>query len=274
MTEDLNTGTEVDYYFSVEDFCNGYFPDELFKIFPDSIKADYQSVYNENNYVSILNEILLRKDVIEKCSANLNIELEDEVRGIIDIIDTLSEDQLVSLNRLFIFEVYKDVCPPVNYGCNDIVQVFPLYYINIDKNTDMLDNVTDISEDDNQYEMSRYVADLKGFAEIGIGEKTNDEWIRELSEQTEDIYKINFDNYQQYKYEIESFEKDFSSCKRIEISFNATTDNYLFAGFTNITGFEFYAGVDCEFRLEKWFKIWKKDIVFKCKSSNCGEKYI
>lgn len=126
-----NNLSEVDFYFNNDDFSNGYNAFEFLSALPKPVTENFSSEKIKQEPIEVLNEILLNKSLVEICSADLNIDIEEEVKETLRIIDTLSEYELAAFNRLFLSDTYSYICPPVDYNCADITEVLPLAHVNL-----------------------------------------------------------------------------------------------------------------------------------------------
>ena len=122
--------TDVDFNFSNEMFSNGYSAQELLKKLPEQITKNYSTSTSEEEAVEILNQILRDKELISISAKTCSISLDSEISDILNIIDTLTEKELVSLNRMFLSDTY-DECPNVDFNCVDITEVLPLLSLSI-----------------------------------------------------------------------------------------------------------------------------------------------
>lgn len=138
--------SEIDFYFNNDDFSNGYNAAELLSALPKPVTENFSGEKIKQEPVEVLNEILLNKSLVEICSADLNIEIEEEVKETLRIIDTLSEYELASFNRLFLSDAYSYICPPVDYNCADITEVLPLAHVNLTNGEDSSENFENSTE--------------------------------------------------------------------------------------------------------------------------------
>lgn len=132
---ELETSTDfldTDFYFSEDDFSNGYSALDLIRNLPVQISQKYDAPASENEAISVLNEILKDKELISVSAQSKSIVLDDEILDILNIIESLNERELVSLNRMFLSDTY-DECPNVDFNCVDITEVLPLLSLSIDE---------------------------------------------------------------------------------------------------------------------------------------------
>lgn len=76
------------------------------------------NISNYTNEVALnkLNELLLSKDLIRTISSCQNILLGSDIDDCLDKLEILSEYEIVSLNRLFLDEVYEKYSPQLETG--------------------------------------------------------------------------------------------------------------------------------------------------------------
>ncbi len=209
--------TDVNFYFTEEDFSTGYSAIELFETLPLEIINEYNSVSSQVEAVTILNKILLREDFVHICIQNLNLNIDSEFQEILAITNTLSEYELVSLNRMFMSDTFKEVCPAIDYNCTDITDILPLVsvYINTtenedDSNTNEARSVSSLSP--SPIEISN-LEDTKNFKTIAkIANWDNVEFSGKTG------YKL-ATSYNDYIVSAKELEKKVDSCKKIKIGF-------------------------------------------------------
>lgn len=114
------------FYYSVEDFNNLITPQGLLSVLPSEIAGDIFEL-DTNLAVDKLNEILRKKDLIKEiCNVNNEI-IDDELILLLETVDTLTEYELVSLNRMFLDSEYEEFSPFLETGSTDVTEVLPLY---------------------------------------------------------------------------------------------------------------------------------------------------
>lgn len=119
---------EVDMFFSEDQFENyGMVPNDLLAI------LDSETVQNDSiiTCINILNNLLKQELLIHNICGKHSIILPEEILSL--DIDSLSEYEIVSLNRLFLSEYFKDYCPPIDFNNNDVAEIFPLFSVYLPK---------------------------------------------------------------------------------------------------------------------------------------------
>ena len=209
--------TDVNFYFTEEDFSTGYSAISLLATLPLNITNSYGSIYSENEAIEVLNKILLREDFICFCIQNLNLDIDSEIQEILDIASTLSEYELVSLNRMFMSDTFKEECPAIDYKCTDITDILPLVSVYIDASE--IKTEADTSE-------TRSIA-VSDFAPIALPTVTNIDDFRIRSELA-DWQNIEFSgksgyklatSYNEYIMNANKLHEKVSNCKKLNIGF-------------------------------------------------------
>lgn len=113
---------EIDYHYAVSDFLSGYSPYILSEKL--GLTVDGKSIYE---VVDSLNEKLKDRKLVETIYFNENMEIEQELRDLISLIDSFTCDELISFNRMFIDEHFSLYSPQVSSPSCDVTDVLPLY---------------------------------------------------------------------------------------------------------------------------------------------------
>lgn len=102
------------------------------------------NISNYTNEVALnkLNELLLSKDLIRTISSCQNILLGSDIDDCLDKLEILSEYEIVSLNRLFLDEVYEKYSPQLETGTEDVTEVLPLLSCRIGEEGDVSSEVS------------------------------------------------------------------------------------------------------------------------------------
>ena len=127
--EIVDTPDSVNFYFTTEQFeqCE-LSPVEFLKLIQ---KSDSVSISPEQT-MEELNLMLHDRSLIQELSDDFSIILSNDVNG----VDTssLTQDELVSLNRFFLSEYFPNYVPPIDFNNNDISEVFPLLSLLLPQN--------------------------------------------------------------------------------------------------------------------------------------------
>ena len=124
--------SDIDFNFSLDEFVNYSSPIEFLNKIPNKLLKNYDtSKINDTEAVQILNELLRCKELIDVVSNENGISLDSEVLEILPLVNTLTEYELVSLNRLFLDEFFPEVCPQVNISADSITDILPLASVKI-----------------------------------------------------------------------------------------------------------------------------------------------
>ncbi len=141
--ETVSDTGDVDFLFALEDFVGFQSPMEFLSELPDILTADYkETVLTDLEAIEVLNSMLKNKDLISVISLEKEITLDDEIQETLDSADTLTEYELVSLNRLFLDEVYAGEFSPVDIYGNSITDILPLASVTLDGTSDDTDEET------------------------------------------------------------------------------------------------------------------------------------
>lgn len=127
--------SDINFYFDISDFLNGYSPFELIAAIPDSIISDYGAIENIPRAVEVLNSLLDDRNLSEKLSAYSDVDdfyTNDSLTQIL----ALNSEEIVRFNRILLGELYPDFCPKVDYSCADISNIFPLLSVNLSKESE------------------------------------------------------------------------------------------------------------------------------------------
>ncbi len=127
--------SDINFYFDISDFLNGYSPFELIAAIPDSIISDYGAIENIPRAVEVLNSLLDDRNLSEKLSAYSDVDdfyTNDSLTQIL----ALNSEEIVRFNRILLGELYPDFCPKVDYSCADISDIFPLLSVNLSKESE------------------------------------------------------------------------------------------------------------------------------------------
>ena len=127
--------SDINFYFDISDFLNGYSPFELIAAIPDSIISDYGAIENIPRAVEVLNSLLDDRNLSEKLSAYSDVDdfyTNDSFTQIL----ALNSEEIVRFNRILLGELYPDFCPKVDYSCADISDIFPLLSVNLSKESE------------------------------------------------------------------------------------------------------------------------------------------
>lgn len=151
--------SDVNFFFTENDFKSDYSAVELIAALPLKITNVYSPASSEVVAIEILNKILQNVHFVQTCIHDLNLEIESDVAEILNSIDALSEFELVSFNRMFMCDTFKEVCPAIDYNCTDITDILPLVsvYIDATETEDEIEsdlgeitrNISSSSKDDN-----------------------------------------------------------------------------------------------------------------------------
>lgn len=240
---------DVNFYFTEEDFSTGYSAIELIETLPLEIINKYEPVSSELEAVVTLNKILLQENFVPLCIKNLNLEIDSEFQEILAITNTLSEYELVSFNRMFMSDTFKEVCPAIDYNCTDITDILPLVsvYINATENEEESDTNETRSVSSLSYrpiELSNTIGDTKNFKTI-----TNFANWKDIEFSGKAGYKL-ATSYNEYIASTKNLENKVNSCKKIKIGFlsKKITNNKLGIGNSNAGNLTF-AELDIETNL-------------------------
>lgn len=180
----------VTFYFTESQFeYSGFSSAELLSVIYFGEDEENESL----NYIDKLNSLLeqrtLIKQIVEKYDFTLPVEIEK-----LDF-NSLSTEEIASLNRFFLSEYFPEYCPPVDFSNNAVSDVFPLLSLLLPKG-DITENIVNraVSYDDYvkernsiKNEMNSYCKfdfldyyekekELKLIAKIGIYGKYSISW--------------------------------------------------------------------------------------------------
>lgn len=242
--------TDVNFYFTEKDFSTGYSAIKLFEALPLEIINEYESVSSESDAVTVLNKILLQQDFVYLCIQSLNLEIDSEFQEILAVTDTLSEYELVSFNRMFMSDTFKEVCPAIDYNCTDITDILPLVSVYIDPEN-KAEEESDTNETRNisylDYEQIK-IPDIKGEPK-NFKTITNFANWKDIEFSGKAGYEL-ANSYNEYIEKLAQLKSQVSNCKKIKIGLlsKKITNNKLGIGNTNAGNFTF-AELDIETNL-------------------------
>ncbi len=171
--------SDINFYFDISDFLNGYSPFELIAAIPDSIIYDYGAIENIPRAVEVLNSLLDDRNLSEKLSAYSDVDdfyTNDSLTQIL----ALNSEEIVRFNRILLGELYPDICPKIDCSSTDISDIFPLLSVNLSNepesesdNTESTRSVISTAKSYGEYETKRNQIDAlyKEFHLIPIFEK-------------------------------------------------------------------------------------------------------
>lgn len=288
---------EIDFLFELEDFYGFECIDAFVNALPKEITDKYNLFSSNPQIISALNEMLLDKNLVKIASEKLQIDLEDDIKEVINNINSLSNDELIAFNRLFLSFAYSDVCPAVNYHTSDITDVLPLLSLNISNETeeeveavnraasysDYTNKKKTIEDEFNKYQKFKLLEEksneLKMNAFLGIGGSFNITWSNAegsaaallfiQTELVQSISKTKTGSLYKGK-DKEFFKKNFligvvpftvSVSGRFDIPYAVTANldfsSEYFLGFTGLYGAKVAVGANYGLRKEEWFKIFR-----------------
>jgi hypothetical protein len=117
----------VSYSFQVQEFSSSMTAQALLVAIPIQVRNGGAEGLGEDASVESLNALLARSDLI---SAFTNVQqgpIPSESLGeVLASIPSMTQDQLILLNRLYIEKSYPDICPVVAISDNPLSEIFPL----------------------------------------------------------------------------------------------------------------------------------------------------
>lgn len=177
---------------------NFYFEESQFEYYGFSPKDLYLSLciggeIENTNYINELNSLLEQNSFIMQIISIHGFDLPTEIKEL--NFESLTTDELISLNRFFLSEYFSDYCPPIDFSNNDVSDVFPLFSLELPKE-DISDKIIDRVASYTEYqtekkkienEMNSYMKfdfldyyekekELKLVAEIGLYGKYSISW--------------------------------------------------------------------------------------------------
>jgi hypothetical protein len=106
--EEIGSSATVSYYFSDAEFA-GYNAENLFSALPALAQETNQS---NGSWVEKLNHVLKNRDLIVIVSQTGVTPIPDDIfSSVVDQISSLTDDEVVQLNRKFLQEAYPELCP-------------------------------------------------------------------------------------------------------------------------------------------------------------------
>lgn len=235
-TEDIIT--DVNFYFLEDDFTTGYSAIELFETLPIGITNGYGSVLSETEAVDVLNKILLKENFIQICIQDLKLDVDSELQEILDISTTLSEYELISLNRMFMSDTFKEVCPAIDYNCTDITDILPLVSVCINAEENEFDTNEIRSISDTDFVPVALPTEIENIDEFKIKSKFANWGNIEFSGEVGYMLATSYNNYMKG---IKNLENKVSGCKKLQIGFlsKTITNNNLGIGNSDSGNFTF-----------------------------------
>ncbi len=193
--ETVESEISISYYFSEEDFYEDFSADALYDELPTSVKKE------EGSSVEKLNKVLENRDLIPLVKSVREIPIDDDIYGeVLSELATLSSDELVQLNRVFLEETYPEFCPQIITNSATFSEILPLVSVKFGLNDA-------VAMDDIENENSRSIlsgAHIRSKSEYDVQKKTlirNFETykeIKEISLNTEktfnDFFKVKLNN--------------------------------------------------------------------------------
>ena len=133
--ETTTSDIDVDFRFTAQDFTNAYSSQKLLETLPQNVTADYEVSTDTEKNIEILNLIISDRNFAQKLYESKSIEFDEaEVATALNNISQLSDDELISFNRLLMTSLFSELCPPANSTGTDITEVLPLLYVNFSEN--------------------------------------------------------------------------------------------------------------------------------------------
>ena len=117
------------YLFTVDAFTSiGLSPITFYDDLPDSVKTDFNEPTDINSAIDLLNQILQKRDLVELISNEVATTIPaDALQNLIqNIIPSVSNDDVIRINRLFLNTVYPNECPSLDIDTEDITTILPL----------------------------------------------------------------------------------------------------------------------------------------------------
>ncbi len=115
--------------FKIEEFASLYVAEDLLAALPSSV---LDKVSGTENAIEILNEVLKDQDLIENVSAVQETAIPQEIYSeVVAQIASLTETELMQLNRFFLEETFPEVCPITPVNSSAIADILPLASLTI-----------------------------------------------------------------------------------------------------------------------------------------------
>jgi hypothetical protein len=121
--EDIETSVTISYYFTESEFI-GYDAENLFLALPALIQETSRS---SDSWVEKLNHILKNRDLIIVVAQTGATPIPADIfSSVVDQISSLTDDEVVQLNRKFLQETYPELCPEFVNPNDGFVEIIPL----------------------------------------------------------------------------------------------------------------------------------------------------
>lgn len=146
------------FYFDEKEFSEDMKPQTLLENLPTSITSTFPAVTTIEEAIEILNKILKMNNMIKVISDYRGEVLQPEELETINDTSALTENELVSLNRLYLCKTYPEVCPQIESETNNIADVLPLASANFSNDEEPVSDDSlsrQMSTNYNQYERDR-----------------------------------------------------------------------------------------------------------------------
>jgi hypothetical protein len=127
---DVELSERMDGYFYIEEFDDVFSAENLFNALPEIIRERFiVAVPTSGELIPVLNQILESYDLIETVASVKEVDLTGvDLLDVKASIHSISLNELIVINRLFISENYADVCPPVQTQPDNIAFILPLLH--------------------------------------------------------------------------------------------------------------------------------------------------
>lgn len=131
LTDLSSSNGKTDLYFAVEEFDGILTAENLFRALPVALQNRYAPEnFSNETLIPILNSILESYDLIVTVAADRDVGLTgDELAEVRNGIHQIALEEVVQINRLFLNEIYSDVCPEMQTNTDDIAFILPLLHV-------------------------------------------------------------------------------------------------------------------------------------------------